>query len=450
MATPNESSGDRAGDRKAFLEAVVSARLPIRAKNLAVPGLDRRAVQKRLERLRRLAGGPDVADEELVEYARESLSQFGSPCSQGLLKLRALAAPLARQFADSAGLQGTVIGDWVELARGPGDRGWTRTEIAVRELPKRTIFLRGKTQSWLGEKKRFLRKRWHQAKSDPALKSSLVPNRLKADLGGFDSLGSEDSPRCVIRIAPVDWLTCQALNARLDMPGLVDDPRNSLTLRDRWGNPSDVIVRRTLPGMLVAHIIIVTTDRRFLVCRREVAGMQDEPGTWSMSIEERWSLRRQDPDEHPNDVVARAIREELGLDVGDEDIRVLSWGVEATVLYPGFLAIAMVPVGSWEVPAIRGQAPDSNEVRFVSSVPASLDSLDLLDEAHFTPPGHPDLRRRWHRTSKARLFSALVHLESRVAASGRDAVLSHLGLTGQPSSRGHRPRPKRAILRNRH
>ncbi len=427
MTTPGESSNDRSEERKTFLEAVVSARWPIRAKDLNVPGVDRRAVQKRLERLRRLAGDPDIGDGNLVDYARAELARLGGPRSRGLLRLGTYANPLARQFAADAAVQGTVIGDWIEVARSPGDRGWTRPQIAVSEMPKRTIFLRGKHQSWLREKKRFLREQWQAARNDARLRSGLVPNRLKADLMGFDALGSEDSPRCMIRVAPIDWLTCVALNSRLDSLCLTDELGDPRTLREAWGSPTRVVHRTGIPGMLVAHIIIETGDHRFLVCLRETAGMQDEPGTWSMSIEERWSLGGQHPDSHPHDLVARAVREELGLTIEDANIRVLSWGIEATVLYPGFVAIAKTSAGSWEIAGMRAHAPDANEIRFVSSVPADLKSLELLDEAHFSPPDSPDMRRRWHRTSKARLFAALAHVQSRLGDEGREALLSHLG-----------------------
>ncbi len=434
MATPTETPGDRFRDRKAFLEAIVSARRPIRAKNLTVPGLDRRAIQKRLERLRRLAGDPSIGDEVLVEFARTELAHLAGPRARGLLKIRGLADPLARRFAEAAAIQRIVIGDWVETASSPRDLGWSRSQIAVRETPRRTVFLRGRSQSWLAEKKRFLKERWPAAKADVSLKRNFVPNQLKADLMGFVALGSEDSPGCVIQVATVDWLTCVSLNSRLDSSCLAGDPGDSRTLRERWGDPSRVVERRALPGMLVAHIIVETRARRFLVCLRETAGMQDESGTWSLSIEERWSASGSPhgpagsgPDAHPHDVVKRAVHQELGLTIEEAEVRVLSWGIEATVLYPGFIAIARTSAGSWEVAGLRAQASDANEIRFVSSVPADLESLQLLDEAHFTPTERPNMRRRWHRTSKARLYTALAHTEARDGSGGRDALLTRLG-----------------------
>lgn len=399
-----------------------------------VHGLDTPAVQARLERLRIRAGGRKTDDETLVTFAQAELSELEGPTSRALLRLKSLADRRARDFADRAGLQGIVMGDWVEFAHSPGDTGWTRSQIAVREMPVRMVFVRGKGQSWLREKKAFLRERWPVARGDPALRRALAPNGLKVDLVGLEAVGTKDSPICVISTAPIDWLTCASLNSRLDSRPMTVDPSKP-TVREQWGEPGEVARRRALPGMIVAHIVVETIDRRFLVCERHTAGMEDEPGTWSLSIEERWaaavpragSLAVSDGDRHPHDVVRRGCREELGIDVDDSEIRVLSWGIETSVLYPGFIAIARTARGSWEVEGLRAQASDANEVRFVSSVPAEIKSLSLLDEAHFSPPGKPDLRRRWHRTSKARLYTALAHVLTDERNDGRARLLADFG-----------------------
>jgi hypothetical protein len=423
MATRRRKSSDTID----FLRAVVSARQPITGKSLASPALSRVAAQKRLERLRREAGGPDLSDDELVAYARAQLTQYASPESRGLFILEKLGDPGARQFAEQAGVQAPVIGDWVELVRSPDDRGWTRSQIAVIEMPKRTIFLRGRAQSWLQEKKAFLRGRWPEAKRDPQLRRHLVPNQLKADLGHFNAAGTDDSPGCVIQVAPVDWLTCYALNSRLESPVTVEGADTSI--RDRWGTPSQVVERQAVPGMIVAHIVVETSDRRLLVCQRQTAGMQDEPGTWSLSMEERWTIRGSPQkgetsrrDRHPHDVVSRGLASELGFVGREDDIRILSWGIEPSVLYPGFIAHVKTSLGSWEIAGWRAHASDPNELRFVSSIPASLESLDLLEGDQFAPLGHPELRAPWHRTSKARLFAAMAHTER-----SRRELLAHLG-----------------------
>lgn len=434
MATPERQFDDTSAVRKRFLEAVAGARLPIRAKDVIIPGLDRRATQKRLERLRRQAGGPGVADDVVVRFARDELDRLAGPVTKGLARLQRLGLPEARRFAEAAGLQGPTLGDWVELVRSPGDRGWTRSQIKVRRLAADTISCRGKAQSWLREKKTYLRELWSRARRDPDLRRHLTPNLLKLDLVGFRALGTEDSPECAVDVAPVDWLTCLSLNSRVDEPACAA-PGNGETVRDKWGKPRNILERRGLPGMIVAHIVVHTVDNRLLVCQRQSAALQDEPGTWSLSIEERWAGRAApsargpsgDGDHAPHDVVRRGLQEELGLPVEDEDVRVLAWGLEASVLYPGFIAIARTGLGSWQIEMLRGHANDPNEVRFVASVPAGLQALDLLETDEFVPEGRPDLRSTWHRTSKARLVTTLAHLQSLEGNDGRQAVLAYLG-----------------------
>jgi hypothetical protein len=434
MATLDGQFDDTSAVRKRFLEAVAGARPPIRARDLNVPGLDRRATQKRLERLRRQAGGPRVSDVVMVRYARDELDRLADPVTRGLAKLARLGLTEARRFAEAAGLQGPAIGDWIELARSPGDRGWTRSQITVRQLAVGSIFARGKAQSWLREKKVYLRELWSRARQDPGLRRHLTPNLLKLDLVGFRALGTEDSPDSAVDVAPVDWLTCLSLNSRADEPVLVA-PAKGETVRDRWGKPRSILERRGLPGMIVAHIVLHTVENRLLVCLRQSLGLQDEPGTWSLAIEERWAGRGAQSvggasdhgDRDPHDVVGRGLHEELGLSVKDEDVRVLAWGLEASILYPGFIAIARTELGSWQVEMLRGHADDPNEVRFVASVPADLRALDLLETDEFAPEGRPDLRRPWHRTSKARLVTALAHLQSLEGNDGRQAVLAYLG-----------------------
>jgi hypothetical protein len=115
------------------------------------------------------------------------------------------------------------------------------------------------------------------------------------------------------------------------------------------------------------------------------------------------------------------------LKVTDENIHVLAWGIEPSVLYPGFIALARVAAPSWEVEALHPHAQDANELRLVTSVPARLSSLDLLRMDTFTPPTHPQLAGPWHRTARARLVIALAHLESQTGRSGRERVLAWLG-----------------------
>ena len=426
MTTTGGSFDDNSSLRRHFLQAVVSARFPIRARQLAVPGLDRRTVQKRLERLRQRAGGSKVSDEEVVRYARAELSRLDSPLARGISRLEAVADPLARDFAQRAALQALVIGDWVELSHSPGDRGWTREEISVQEMPRKALFRRGKAELWIQEKKAYLRKCWLDGKEDSNLKRNLTPNHLKMDLAGFLAMGTRDSPRCAIQVAPIDWLTCFSLNSRLDSATLIREEGDVQTVRERWGEPDRVVKRQGLPGMLVAHIVVQTVDERFLVCQRQSIGVQDEPGTWSVSVEERWSAGRDDSDAHPHDVVRRALHEELGIAVSDSDIRVLSWGIESSVLYPGFIAVARTSAGSWEIEGLRAHASDAGEIRFVSSVPAHIESAELLNDHDFAPQSRPELRRRWHRTSKARLFTALASVWAREGLD-RSEILSHLG-----------------------
>jgi hypothetical protein len=437
--TQSDEFPDTAAEvEKAFLRAVVSAPFPIKARKLNVPGLSREAVQARLERLRIRAGHRKVDDASAVERARLELTNLMGPEPRGLERLKALGDPDALEFARAAGLQGVVIGDWVELAHSPDDLGWTRDDISVVDMPRSMLFDRGKAQSWLSEKKAFLREEWKKAKVDPALKRSLVPNRLKADLVGIDAWGSRDSRKCVIRLAPVDWLTCASLNARLKTKPAASAYE---TVRERWCEPAQIAARRALPGMLVGHIVVETADQRFIVCQRATAGMHDEPGTWSISLEERWSGARttgqsseDDADAHPHDLVGRAVRDELGVVVSDDDIRILSWGIEDSVLYPGFIAIARTSRGSWELEGLRQQAPDANEISFVSAIPAGPESLELLDETHFAPKAQPGLERRWHRTSKARLFAALAHVRAR-AGGGRWELIRWLGGQTNPRDR---------------
>jgi hypothetical protein len=264
--------------------------------------------------------------------------------------------------------------------------------------------------------------------------ASLLPNSLKMDLAGFRALGTLDSPLCAIQIAPVDWQTSQALNERLDSPSITDP--DGQTVRERWGNPQAILERRSLPGMIVAHIILETSDHRLLVCQRQSIGIHDEAATWSLSIEERWSGSPQKararpggsrPDRTPHDLVRRGVWEELGVEVSDSSVLVLSWGLEASILYPGFMALVQVPHASWEIERSRGQADDANEIRAVTSIPADTRSLDLLTDESFQPDDRPWLRGRWHRTSRSRLFIALAHIASRYGINGRHQVLTDVG-----------------------
>ncbi len=93
MTTSRDYFGDTpTAVRRRFLLAVASSRPPIRAKNLVVPGLDRRSVQKRLERLRLAAGGRTVNDQQLIAFARLDLDRTAPPESHGLQVLSGLAA----------------------------------------------------------------------------------------------------------------------------------------------------------------------------------------------------------------------------------------------------------------------------------------------------------------------------------------------------------------------
>jgi hypothetical protein len=442
MTTPEGAYDDTLTVRRRFLAAVASARKPVRAKDLKVPGLDRRTIQKRLERLRRAPEGGALDDDALIAFARRELTRIGDPVQRGSAKLHELADPAARAFAEAAGLQTVVVGDWVEFAHSPGDQGWSRREITVQPLARGSAFVRGRSQGWLTEKKAFLREAWLSAQADPALMRALVPNGLKADLARL-IVGTTDSPRCAIQVAELDWLTCVALNSRLDEP-LLSEPGATETIRGRWCDPRRVVERRGLPGMLVAHIIVMTSDRRFLVCQRQLSGIQDEPGRWSLSIEERWSApppkqwavgshgshEDSDFDRHPHDAVRRGLREELGIAADDAAIRVLSWGIETSVLYPGFIALAKVEARSWEVEGLRAHAADASELRFVTSIPADLSVLSLLTADSFAPDGRPGLEAPWHRTAKARLFAAIVCLASEGGAEGRAGVLAKLGRLG--------------------
>ncbi len=392
-------SDDAAVLKRRFLEAVAVSTPPLHAKDLRVPGLDRRTVQKRLERLRRSVPANEVAsDEEAIAFARDELLRTGDPRSRGLARLRALGSPLATEFARRAAIQAPVVGDWVELAHSPGDLGWMREQVEVEELAPDTIPARGRAQGWGEERDRYLNAARARAERDPDLRRNLDPNLPKMDLAGLRSWGTTDSPLCAIQVAPVDWLTCFALNARLDEQALSGD--GTETVRERWGEPLRTAERRGLPGMIVAHIVVLTADQQFVVCRRQRAGVEDERGTWSLSIEERWQAQREGhvADHHPHDLVRRAVHEELGLAVADEDVRILAWGLERSVLYPGFLAVARAKRGSWEVAALRGHAADASELAYVTFIPARLGSARLLLEDPFVPPDRPDLAGRAGRS----------------------------------------------------
>lgn len=422
-------SGDTAELRRRFLEAVAASGPGLHAKDLRVPGLDRRTVQKRLERLRRAAAGDGgiATDAETIAFARDELLRTGSPALRGLARLRAFAGERATAFARSAGLQGTVIGDWVELAHSPGDLGWTREQILVEELGADTIASRGRLQGWWAERERYLEGTRARAAADPDVRRNLDPNLLKMDLAGIRAWGTSDAPLCAIQVAPVDWLTCFALNARLDSTALIGDGRE--TVRERWGEPVRVVERRALPGMIVAHVVVLTRDGQFVVCRRPAAGVEDERGTWSLSLEERWQGPAADrtPDAHPHDLVRRAVREELGVAVDDGEVRVLAWGLEASVLYPGFIAIAHSGAASWEVERLQSHAKDASELAYVGFLAARLATARLLLDDVFAPADRPELAAPWHRTGRARLFLALAHLETRAGRDGRARILAQLG-----------------------
>lgn len=421
-------SGDTAALRRRFLEAVAGSGPELHAADLRIPGLDRRTVQKRLERLRRAASGAGgiATDAETIAFAKDELLRTGSPTLRGLAVLRGLAEDRAAAFARSAGLQGPVIGDWVELAHSPGDLGWTREQMLVEELGADTVASRGRLQGWGAERERYLEKIQAGAAADVDLLRNLEPNLLKMDLAGIRAWGTSDAPLCAIQVAPVDWLTCFALNARLDSTALTGGAGE--TVRERWGEPVRVVERRALPGMIVAHVVVLTRDGQFVVCRRPAAGVEDERGAWSLSLEERWQGSAADraADTHPHDLVRRAVREELGVAVGAHEVRILAWGLEASVLYPGFIAIAHSAAASWEVERLRSHAKDASELAYVGFLPARLAAARLLLADDFVPADRPELAAPWHRTGRARLFLALAHLETRAGRDGRVRVLAQL------------------------
>jgi hypothetical protein len=436
------TDGDRFGDissdelTRQFLTAVAGATPPVRASNLRVAGLERRALQKRLERFRRSSAATN--DIELIRLARRRLADMGDALTRGVQRLTTIAHPRASAFADAAGLQTVIIDDWIELAHAPGDQGWSASQIHVTELAADTIFARGRAQSWLTEKRAFLRGRWQEVRRKSASLRELTPNPLKVDLIELAAAGTEDAPSCEIRVAAVDWQTSLALNARLDEPAF--SAAANRTVRERWGTPTRIVERRGLPGQLVAHVVVLTSDRRFLVCRRRKEGVHDELGTWSLSMEERWSgrlcsltdregqvvQRARSADASPHELVTRGVSEELGISVRERDIRVLSWGLESSVLYPGFIALVQTDRPSWELDRLRTFADDSNELQYVSSIPADVSSTALLFSDTFAPLGLEGMRARWHRTSRARLFMALAQLLAG-DGHGRERVLRHIG-----------------------
>jgi hypothetical protein len=159
---------------------------------------------------------------------------------------------------------------------------------------------------------------------------------------------------------------------------------------------------------------------------RPSAGIRDESDTWSLTLEERWN-GEEGGDGHPHDLVRRALEEELGIVVRDADIRVLAWGIEATVLYPGFLAIASTSLTSWQVERMQPHAADAGELRTLSSIPAGPASLRHLLAPAYAAEDQPNSSRPWHRTSRARLLHALAHLMKSERGYGRDDLLGQLG-----------------------
>jgi hypothetical protein len=157
-------------------------------------------------------------------------------------------------------------------------------------------------------------------------------------------------------------------------------------------------------------------------------------------MEERWSgrlcsmtdregqvvQRARRADASPHELVMRGVSEELGISIRERDIRVLSWGLESSVLYPGFIALVQTDRPSWELDRLRTFADDSNELQYVSSIPADVSSTVLLFSDTFAPLGLEGMRARWHRTSRARLFMALAQLLAD-DGHGRERVLRHIG-----------------------
>ena len=122
------------------------------------------------------------------------------------------------------------------------------------------------------EKKAFLKDAWESTKRDASIRRNLIPKQEKMDIVNWRLPGVGDSKICGIDIAPVDWQTCLALNARLDKP--VMSGRGEHTIRESWAQPEPTLERRSIPGMAVAHIVVETLDERFLVCQRQLKGMR--------------------------------------------------------------------------------------------------------------------------------------------------------------------------------
>ena len=255
-----------------------------------------------------------------------------------------------------------------------------------------------------GDKTQYRIIRFKQPLTDlPIVECKL--QRIKYSIGSALQRAMEKDPNQVLRIKKNGLVEETSLRKYL-VRNILDFPKSRMA------------------NFLTMHIVVVTqagdNTKSCIVCMQRGDNVRYYPGFWSISIEEQIALE----DRGFLDCIRRGIREELiGSGGSVEDISLQCFFVEAENLNQGIVAIAKVPYTFEELcDRRRSFAPDIAESKYIVGIPIEDKDLliSILKSSEFKDE---DLRRcyhdpylarkpsgkerRWHPTSKLRLFTFL-------------------------------------------
>lgn len=159
------------------------------------------------------------------------------------------------------------------------------------------------------------------------------------------------------------------------------------------------------PHSLCMHMIIVTNDNRLLLTERSPK-VDDHPGTWSVSVEERlsWKDFEDDTNSAALNWASRLLKEELALDetyYHVDNVRLLSVFLETDILNTAICAYVELQIDASELDVMLRDSPRTDYEFVGAPIFLELDKRALLSELL-----HP--RRRYHPTSGYRLLYTLL------------------------------------------
>jgi len=206
------------------------------------------------------------------------------------------------------------------------------------------------------------------------------------------------------------------------------DPGRRISFRAKYGNRSIPIEQSPILHNLCAQVVLVTNDGIIVTFRHQDVAFASQ--SWSASIEETMLFEHRvtkERDEHPFDAAVRGLREELGITVSDDLVRLMSVGLEFGHYTGTFLFIAFYEQPLEAVIEAWKRRRSTEEVVAIDCIPfekiqEALSSEEWGPTARVTSRPDvillkpADLRAPWHYTSRPRLYYALKYLEeSRVA-----------------------------------